>query len=191
MYQNLYFVAQAAVFTCCAAAAITALREAWKPVPQPRWSGTLITMASLLVVLDWALLLRRDWELTNTAGVVVASLDSFIVVLGLAWIPCFFLLRIRQPGMRSASYIVASLLALVWIATHIPTHAIPPQVRTDTAAMHVAVALIGFAFLNLVLVVLPSQRSKSAADKAPQVRLASGTAAAACVSAIVVGLRGL
>jgi hypothetical protein len=133
----------------------------------------------VIVVLDWLRLVARDWRLTTPAGVLVSSADAFIIVVGIAWIPCYFLLQIRAAGLRAASYIAACLLAILWIGWHIPTHAIPPQVKADTAAMHVAVALIGFAFLNFALL-----RKFGAAARVDdsQARLAWGTAAAACIA---------
>lgn len=169
----------------CLGAAMAAARESWRPVPPGRWAARLTTIASVLVFLDWLILIVRDWHLTTLADVLVASMDAFIIVLGIAWIPCFLLLRIRLPVLRAASYIVGCVIALVWIAWHIPTHAVAPRVRADTAAMSVAVPLIGFAFLNLVLIVLRARKpGRPDAGDASQVRLAWGTAAAACVSAI-------
>lgn len=140
--------------------------------------------ASLLVLIDWVILLVRDSQGSPLRG-GVTFVDCFII-LGIAWIPCFFLLQIRSAGLRTRCYLAASLAALIWIGWHTPTHAVFPHFGTDTAAVSVAVPFIGFAFLNLALVVLRSRETGSSppGTGATQVRLAWATSAAACLGAI-------
>ena len=121
---------------------------------RPRLSGTLMSATACLALADWILLLARDGRTDPTGLVWVTFFDSFIII-GIAWIPCYLLLRLPLPKFRVPAHVLGSLAAVVWILDHTPGHAITPPVRPDTAAITVDFCVIAFAALNWAFILRP------------------------------------
>ena len=185
---TLRLLLHSSVIASGSAAAFFAARQSLPPASRSSCLAARFAIpTACLVLADWLVLLVRDSQRGPGDAVWVTFLDSF-VILGIAWIPCFFLLFIPAPEIRALLYLAGSAGALGWIVWHTLTHAIPPGAGADTAGLTVAACLAGFGFLNFLLIV-PSARARTpgppARFNAQQIRRGWATAAAAYALAAV------
>lgn len=149
----------------------------------------LVLVSAMLISFLWVLLLWRD----PSPAKWVTLLDTFII-LGIAWIPSFFVLRIPHERLRTAIYPLVSALAIAWIVVHTPSHAVAPSAASNTATVTVAACCVGFAVLNGMLI---ESRKKTADEPAGrsfttnQARLASLVSVSALIVAIASVVLGM
>lgn len=191
---SLSLLLHGSVIASGSAAAFFAARQSFRPAPRSAGLAARFAIASACLVLaDWLVLLVRDAQRGPGSSVWVTFFDSF-VILGIAWIPCFLLLYLPSPGLRALLYLGGCGSALAWIGWHTLTHAIPLGAGADTAGLTVAACLVGFAFLNFMLIV-PSARAQSLSRPArfstQQIRLGWTTTAAAYAIAVAFAVTGL
>jgi hypothetical protein len=149
----------------------------------------LVLVSAMLIGLHWILLLWRD----PTWAKWVTFLDTF-VILGIAWIPSFFVLQIPREGLRTALYPLVSALALAWIVVHTLAHAIAASAVSGTASVTVAACCAGFAVLNVMLIDSRRKRADQPAGHSlstNQARLASVISVSALIVAITSVVLGM
>jgi hypothetical protein len=120
-----------------------------------RLAGLLVAATGFLGLADWILLLARDTRAHPTGFLWLTCLDAFIII-GIAWIPCYILLRLPLARLRLPVHTLGSVAAVWWIFDHTPTHAISPAAGPDTAALTVAFCVMAFAVLNWAMILRPA-----------------------------------
>ena len=149
----------------------------------------LVLVSAMLIGLHWILLLWRDPSWAKW----VTFFDAF-VILGIAWIPSFLVLRISREWLRTALYPLVSALALAWIVVHTPAHAVTSSAASNTAAVTVAACCAGFAVLNVMLSDARRKRADQLAGHSlstNQARLASVVSVSAFIAAITSVVLGM
>lgn len=141
-------------YTVLACAVCAAVACGFASRRRARLAGPALGVTALLAFADWTLLLIRDSQ-ADANGVVWIEFIDALIILGIAWIPCYFLLRLPLPKWRVPAHAAGSLLAVAWILQHTPEHALPPSAGPGTEPVTVAFCVISFAFLNWVLVLRP------------------------------------
>ena len=119
-----------------------------------RLAGPLLVATACLALVDRILLLVRESRMDASGAAWVTFLDAFIII-GIAWIPCYLLLRLVSPRLRVPAHALASLVAVWWILDHTPSHAIGPMAGPDTSPITVAFCVIAFAALNWAMALRP------------------------------------
>jgi len=129
--------------------ALASVCRVWasRTVPPGAWrlARGLTGLSFAITAVVFVLLLVRDWRPGMAAETAFTFLDM-VIILGIAWIPCFLVLKI--PRIGRLAYLPACVAALVWTVLHTPSHIGPRSGMRDTMAMQLAVLAAGFALCN-------------------------------------------